>query len=351
MKITKLWLIALLLSLWLLPGPTMAEPNGVIRGRVRNGTPGSGSVKGLEVVLHSFQGQTEGETHSTTLDAEGSFAFEGLETATTWSYLPKVTYEGVTYSQGILAFEADQTEITVEITVYETTRERDGIRADRAHLLIGVDGTTLTVTELYVIINPGDRTYVGTEELEGRRWTSRFYLPTGAHTLTFDDGTLGGRFLAMAGGFVDAEPLWPGRTNIMFSYRIDCATGRCDLSREITYDITNLNVLIPSGRATIVSDQLLLEGTVGSQQEEYQNLVARNIPAGERLDIRVRLAGTAFSGSTSPSASRLPWYLLGGVLAALAVLYPFWRQRVRAAAWAEFQAAQEGPQRQHKKDT
>lgn len=349
MRITKFWLITLLLSLWLLPGAAMAEPNGVIRGRVRNGTPGGGSVEGLEVVLRSFQGQTEGETRSTTVDAEGGFSFEGLETATTWSYLPKVTYQDVTYSQGILAFDAGQTEITVELTVYETTQERDGIRADRAHLLIGIDGTTLTVTELYVVTNPADRTYVGTEELDGRRWTSRFYLPAGAHTLTFDDGTLGGRFLAMEGGFVDAEPLWPGRTNIMFSYRLDCPTGRCDLSRKTTYDLTNLNVLIPSGRATLVSDQLLLEGTVGSQQEEYQNFVSRNIPAGERLDIRVRLAGATFSGSASPSASRLPWFLLGGVLAALVVLYPFWRQRVRAAAWAEFQAAQQDLQGQRKK--
>ena len=54
---------------------------------------------------------------------------------------------------------------------------------------------------MYVFDNPTDRTYVGKDEIDGRRWTSRYLLPRAARDLALDDGTLGGRFfLAEDGG-------------------------------------------------------------------------------------------------------------------------------------------------------
>ena len=58
----------------------------------------------------------------------------------------------------------------------------------------------------------------------------------------------------------------------------------------------------------------------------------------KKLDLRVRLPGAApqsVSSRPSPGGGRtsaLPWIILGTVVAALALVYPFWRRRIEAAA-------------------
>lgn len=333
MRITRICLLGLIF-LWSLPVGVTAQPSGgVIRGRVSNGTSGGGTVEGLEVVLRSFQDQTEAEKRSTIVDSGGVFVFEGLETEG-WSFLPHVLYADVVYSKGLLSFESGQTEINPEIAVFDTTNDAGEMGAERAHLFMTTKGGALAITEFYVLSNPGDRTYVGSEELDGRRWTSRFNLPKGARDVSFDDGSLGGRFLATKDGFVDAEPLWPGRTNVLFSYTVDCPGDECDLSRRTAYPITDLNVLLPATGVTLVSDRVVLEGEVQSQQGDQLNYAGHDIAAGEHIDLRVRLNGPVNATTTVPSSSRLPWFILGAVLGALALAYPFWRQRIRAEAIA-----------------
>jgi hypothetical protein len=194
------------------------------------------------------------------------------------------------------------------------------------------------VTELYVFGNPTDRTYIGSEEIDGRRWTSRFVLPQDSRELTLDDGSLGGRFLLAPGGFVDTEPHWPGTTSVLFSYELDCRGGECSLSRELTHPISNLNVLVPDTGASVASSRLSFEGRQDAQGTSFLNYVGRNLAPGQELDLRVRLPGSVPGAAAQPAAaqggraSALPWIILGTVLAVLALVYPFWRRRIEATA-------------------
>ena len=332
---TRRWvgIVVLLVATNLLPWASRAEAEGVLQGRMLNETVGGASVEGIEVALRTFQGQTESAPRSATVDTQGRFTFEGLDTGEDWRYFPSVRYDGVVYSRGMIAFRPNETVLDVELPVYETTTDEKGISAERVHLFITATGSTLSVSELYVLLNPADRTYVGTSEAEGRRWTSRFYLPQGSRDVVFDDGQLGGRFLPLEGGFADAEPLWPGRTNVMFSYQLDCPGGTCDLSRAVTHPIANVNVLIPDVGARLDSDRVTFERKLQTQQGDQLNYVGRGIGRGEVLGLRVRLpGGTGPATAASQRASRLPWFVLGGVLVALVLAYPFWLERVRAAA-------------------
>ncbi len=306
----------------------------MLQGQVVNGTTGGQIPGGLTVTLRAFQGQDESEPRSTTTDALGQFQFEGLETGSDWAYLAQVRYQEVMYSPGILSFEAGQSELSTEILVYEATTDTPGVEAERTHIFVTLSGTGLSVTELYVFANSTDRTYVGAESIDGRRWTSRFLLPEDSRDLTFEDGTLGGRFLSIPGGFVDTEPHWPGTTSVLFSYNLDCRGGDCSLARELVHPISNLNVLIPDTGATVSSAQLVFDGRREAQGNSYLNYVGRNLASGQKLDLQVRLPG-AVSQPASSQGSRtqaLPWIILGTVVAALALIYPFWRRRIEAAA-------------------
>jgi len=288
------------------------------------------------VILRTFPNTGEVTERSTTADEQGRFLFTDLQPTAQDAYQVRVSYQGVVYSSGLLTFEQGQTELAVDVIVYETTTDRSSVRVERAHLLAELSGETLTVTELYVFFNPDDRTYVGTQEMEGRQPVSRFQLPRSAHDLTFEDGTLGGRFLTTEDGFADTEPLWPGSTSVLFSYVVDCPGGICDLSREIVYPIANLNVLLADAGSRIESERLVLEGRRGAEGTSYLNYVGHDLSAGETLQLRIVSSRAAPSSAAAPTGRgpALPWIILGAVLAAQAIAYPFWRERVRAKALA-----------------
>jgi hypothetical protein len=335
--VIKVWLSTLaVLGLMLLsPMPSRAQGDGVIQGKVINSTADS-PVQGLEVVLQVFQGQSEGEALTITTDSEGSFRFEGLATDDDWAYLLRATFDRVVYSEGMLTFEPGQAELEADIQVYEATEEGGQISAERAHIFVTASEDSLLVTELYVFANPTDRTYIGKEEVEGRRWTSRFVLPEGSYNLSFEDGSLGARFLATEKGFVDTEPQWPGTTSVLFQYALDCNRGECNLDRELVHPISNLNVLIPDTGAQLEAKALTLQGRMEAQGQSYLNYAGSDLKPGEQLDLRLHLsqagapAAAPRGRSTSPQA--LPWIILVSVLAVLALAYPFWRRRIEAAA-------------------
>lgn len=322
------------------------QTTGTIEGTVVNGTVGGGPVEGLEVRLSVFQEQRLSETLATATDAEGRFEFPNLQIGSQWVYRAEVPYQGVNYRSGLLTFEPGPSRLGVELVVYEPTTSDDKITVSRAHILITVSGSGLadtgcSVTELYVLSNSGDRTYIGKKEVQGRRPTSLFMLPRSSRNLTLDDGALGGRFLSIEGGFADTEPNWPGTTRVMYSYAVEGSDGGCDLSREVLQPIADLNVLVTDAGLQVESARLTFESRREAQGQGYLNYVAQNLTPGERLDLKVQPAQAVLPSSTTAGTTSGPGIvpgILGAFLSAWAVLalaYPFWRQRVREAAIQE----------------
>ncbi len=330
-------LVLAILLLLVQPWTTLADGDGVLQGQVVNGTAGGGSTEGLPVVLRVFQGASEQPSLSVTTDADGRFRLEGLETGSDWTYLLRVTYQEVIYSPGLVSFEAGQSEMVLDISVYEATTDDSQIRVGRAHLFVTASDETLSVSELYVFQNAGDRTYVGQESVQGRRWTAKFMLPAESRDLTPDDGSLGGRFLPIDGGFVDTEPQWPGSTSVLFSYVLECPRGRCDLSRVVMHAISDLNVLVADTGAAVESKTLAFDGKREAQGQSYLNYVGRDLTRGGALDLALLLPGATPAGAVSAQGGvqALPWIILGSIVAVIPLIYPFWRRRIEAAARGE----------------
>jgi hypothetical protein len=336
----------LLLGLWLsllalCPLQSWAEGPGVIQGRLVNGTAGGSSVGGLDVELRTFQGQgasggsLEGERREVTADAQGQFRFAGLPVDQGSTYQVVATYQGVVYSSPTLQFGSGSAQLAAELAVYETTTDDGAIVVGRAHILVSLAAAGLTVTELYALVNSGDRTYIGQQETQERRWTSSYQLPTAAHNVVFEDGAWGGRFLQIGGGLVDTEPLWPGQTTVVFSYDVYCPSGPCDLSRTLQQHVSNLNVLVPDIGLAVASETLLSHGRMDAQGRSYLNFAAGDLSPETSLDLRIGLSGSAPISAPRNAAggiSALPWILLMVVVTVVFLGYPFWRQHVQDQA-------------------
>ena len=340
----RVLLASMVLLLVSLPLTSWAQSDGVLYGQLVNGTLGGGPVEGLEATLRTFRGTTKDPVRvaAAPADAEGFFVFEGLDTSKDTTYLIQTTYRDVVYSQGMFSFEG-MLEHTVQVPVYEPTTSYDGIQVEKAHVFASVEGDSASVSELYVFWNSTDRTYVGSETVEGLRAVSRFLLPDGSTDLAFHDGVLGGRFRAIEGGFVDLEPLWPGRTSVMFGYTVACPAGVCDLDRQVTHPVGSINALIADTGVSVDSTSLSFEGKQQAEGQSYSNYSGHGFLPGDLLDLTIRLPGTEPASPTASGSggSSLPWIILGSVLTVLALAYPSWRQRVRAEAVREAKSSRE----------
>jgi hypothetical protein len=79
------------------------------------------------------------------------------------------------------------------------------------HLFLQRAEDRLVVREFYLVSNTGDQTYIGREDPQtGRRLTLAFTFPPNAAHLTVVEPQ-GERWVAVAGGFADTEPIPPAR--------------------------------------------------------------------------------------------------------------------------------------------
>ena len=159
-----------------------------VRVRVTRSSGRSAPLDGAEVQLGVFDETNQLESRTTTTDATGVYRFAGLPTDQGVAFAVRLEYpEDVPYSSAFVTFEDGATELNLPVSVYETTNDPSGIRAERVHYIVEFDAGVAFVAELLVFSQDGERTYVG----DGNHVLA-IPLPAGAQDLEVNDGELGG---------------------------------------------------------------------------------------------------------------------------------------------------------------
>ncbi|RME63558.1 MAG: hypothetical protein D6790_04535, partial [Caldilineae bacterium] len=140
--------------------------DGVITGKVVQGTDGSENVAGVEVTLDAFLEFTPVATFTTTVDAEGAFQFSGLSTDPNVVYFASAPWKGISYSSPVLSFPEGETSIDTAVAVYEPTDDPSGVVINRMHWIIDDQPGALVVGEILAFGNTQDRAFVG-RQVEG----------------------------------------------------------------------------------------------------------------------------------------------------------------------------------------
>jgi hypothetical protein len=296
------WLVAALLLLAAAASAVLAQDTGTLEGQVVNGTGGGPSIgEGITVTLHVLQGDSEIDTKSTTTDANGSFSFEGLSTATDLEYWPEASYLNVLYSGDTpYQFQAGQATLTATVTVYETTDDPSVVRLDQVHMIAESYDQVLRITEIHLFGNSSDRTYIGRDGA-----TVSVPLPQDAVGLAFDQDATSGRFTEVDGGFVDSAPVPPGEgtSMVFFSYHLPVSGTEVSLERQFAYSVANLNMLVTQPGLILQTTQLQAQGTEQFQDRAYGVYVAQSVAAGTPLQMVFTVAPGASTTSTTPGAS------------------------------------------------
>lgn len=231
--------------------PPWASPyqpgDGVIRGVVTQGTQDSTAVVSQTVQLNAFLGFEPVAAFTTTLAADGSFAFENLALDPNLNYIASLAAGGTSYSSNFITLSPSTQTVQTAITVYDTTTDPSAISMERLHWIVEIEQGALLIGQVYAVSNDSDRTFVGTT-VNGADVPVTFAMQVapGAQEISFDTGSLGDRFQQVGPVVYDTLPIAPGQATrqIIMRYVLPYDGTTVDLAQELLYPAAEVSMLV-----------------------------------------------------------------------------------------------------------
>ncbi len=311
---------------------TEAAAPGTVDGKVVNRTLAGDKVADTPVTLYiqkAASGLESGLTivNETRSDANGIFQFRDVDTSPSNIYIVATQYKGVTYS-GDISFKQGETNVGIDLSVYETTEENVGLKISNASLIIaGFDEADRKVIAMEVIslLNPSEKTYIPNPRgPQGPMGLPRFSLPPGATDLTVHEGIDQTQVIQVDRGFGVTSPILPGPTEIIFAYRFPYEGSSVSVPKSLSIGADQYLVLVQKGPWSVSSPQLTGQGAVNIGGKEYYQLGGQRLASGSNLVIDI--TGIPVPSPLEKTVSSVPviaWLGIAVMAAVAAALYIF----------------------------
>jgi hypothetical protein len=284
---------ALLASALLLVAATAAAQippgDGTVRGRVVDDASGRGAA-GVDVVLYTAAADGTAGLTSGVTDAEGRFAFEGVESDPGRVYLVGTRSGDVPLGQRV-SFAPGAKEATVELRLLEQSAETGPVSVGTAFLRIDRGCERLRVNEAHELSNPTSKViYVPEAERSSRRPVFEAELPAEAadFATATGDSALGferdGRLVRFWG------PVYPGKQDLEFGYSLPQAPGSAVFERAFPAGAARVEVLTDRAGPTVQAPGLQPAEEREVQGRPYRALTGGALAPGARLPLRVEVA-------------------------------------------------------------
>lgn len=291
------------------PSSAAASWTGEVSGSVVNLTGDAGLPPALELMLHTWSPEmVEKSVNHAESDEDGSFHFDDVTLSAGDVVSAMALYEGATYMAQPVEVRAGDESISLELPIYESTSDLAGVTIDQAHVFIMPDYDGLSVSEVYVVSNRGDRTVQGADVLDdGTPVTLKFKTQPEADSVTFGYGGQE-RYRLFPGGFAYTAPLLPGEQSagIMLTYFIPYQNeGKYVYTSQLPTGGVNFLTPVNSGLELSAAD-LELSGVWplrdGSTVTVYEH---SGLLPGEELvvDITGQLVEPVYSGYSGGQAT------------------------------------------------
>jgi len=265
-----------------LPVAALAQESaeGKIGGQVINGTEGGGSVAGIEVTLFTYINDEIAETRTARTDGEAKFQFDNV--AAEHQHLLSARYMEVDYYYPVV-FDPGETAAYVEVGVCDTTTSDQTIRIGLAHTIVNVEKESLQVTEVFWLVNDGDRTYVGTDGV------LVFTLPEGVTGFDAPQELMPDYQFLDDNRVAYLVPFPPGERQLIYSYRLAKPdSNEFDIPLEVNYRTDNLEVMVQGEGIEVAVTQLApAEPVVTGTGERFIHFRGENLPRGTVINLRL----------------------------------------------------------------
>jgi hypothetical protein len=268
-----------------------AGPVGDVRGTVINRNSGKVVTESLEVMLHVLDlNLAEKDMKHGQSQPDGTFVFPDVPFDANLQFSVMATFNGVTYFSDTLPADMTSMQVSIEVPVYETTKDLAAVQVDQMHVLFEFSPDGLETKELYIISNTGERTVKDVYDLGDDKFAVlQFPLPEDADFIFFkpDDQD---RFVKLDGAFADTYPILPGDqpAQIMTSYLLPYSGERV-YTYTAPVNTARINFLLPDQADISLKGSGLTGPESMSLQDgtSYQVYSYSNLQAGQALNVIV----------------------------------------------------------------
>lgn len=346
-------LVAVVLAALMLAGLSTsafaADPaKGTITGTLVNKTANGTSVADKEVTLGTYKGSDAQDKKTTKSDRDGKFSFTGLDTSADFTYQVSVDFQGAPYYSDPVNFSGatptgqapSATPVpptdskNLQIQVFDSTTDASVLKSTAHHYLLEGDKTGISVTEIIIITNSSDKSYIGTENHSGTNSVLKFSLPQGAQDFEPVDGLYPSRVVQVDGGFVDTMPVYPGMSQRVWRFGIAPNGDTATFSAKLDMGADKVSVLVPDAGATVSVSNLSGPANQDIQGDKYLLFSGQNVAANTELQFKMdklssikpqqsNTGAQPAAGQSAPApagSSPVSPTIIGGVLALVVVV-------------------------------
>lgn len=296
-----------------------AAGTGRITGRLLDGSHQNAPLANQSVTLQLAQGNTARDLFSLVTDAQGRYAFSGLQSDPSMQYALYTLYQGAQYVTDLVDLGKNP-QRQVNLTVYDATTSTARLAVVQASLLLDKPNPhsgLLTISEDVFFENLGLTTYVGRLDASGRPNALLFALPPGARFLSLATGFDGYRAIQVESGFASNAAVPPGTSEFSFSFQVPYSGTGYDFTYRALYPTLSLALLTPTNLLT-TPQGLVSQGPTNTQSGTYQLFLAKRL--GANGHVGVQLAGLPVRAQTTPASAGPQLLWLVGLLCVLLLL-------------------------------
>lgn len=263
------------------------DQTGRISGQVVNKTS-DGPAPGVELTLTSYMGDRPTDDKTINSDDQGNFLFDNL--AWDRSYAITVNFKGAQYSTDKMVFLPNEDNKIMNLPIFEPTFEEDDISVVESHMIVQSDNGVLSVADLTLFDNEGNKIYVGGKELEdGRKESLRFNTPKGAQNINFIHGVNPDDIVQTTYGFADTTSIMPGQKRVVYTYDLPSSSKTTTFEQIIEYPTQSFLLLISDLERTAEVEGLSGGESVQIQGESFLKWTGTDLKPGQ--EIRVEFKG------------------------------------------------------------
>jgi len=289
--------------------------SGVVYVEVFDQTEGTLLELGLDVHLEAYDHFEQVYEDILTIPPDGVIEFNDVPFLAEQVYFASISYGGAVYRSEITEFTPGDSELVLQVQIFETTTEDSGLSIDRIHVFIDfLEPDQVHIGEIYIISNFGTAAVVS--EIAGLPTVS-FPLPEGAMSIEFDNGILGERYLKTEDGFGDTVSIPPGSGvyQVLVYYNLPYQRNKLDFSHLVPYSVGAVVVMTPVNQVTVKGNTLEDMGIQSISDGAVHIYTGESIAAGEKLQFQVSGKPDTILTQDESLPSQVPGYLF--VLAAL----------------------------------
>ena len=284
--------------------PEDGATSGRISGQVINKTS-KGPAPGIELTLTSYMGDKPTGDKTLKSDEQGNFSFDGLN----WdrSYAITVNFKGAQYSTDKMVFYPNQDTKIVNLPIYDPTVNEDTLKITEAQMIVQVEEGALSIADLTLYNNTGDKIYVGGNELEdGRRESLKISTPKQAQNFNFIHGITSDDVVKTEYGFADTTSVPPGQKRVVYAYNLHLDSGTTSFEKTIDYPTENFLLLVSKSTKNIEVRGLNGGESVDIHDESFLKWTGEDLKPGHSIKVELK--------SPLAQGDYLKWGALGFLL-------------------------------------